>query len=241
MRSLIVAILLLVPAMAGCFNTPIFAGLGPIEPEDYLRDDTYTDWIIEIDYVVGHRPSASAVNLLKDRMGELANKDNIDVVIDDELAETNRNWNIQALLDFKRQHQDLKTKGSEIVTWVAYVDGQWHSDDSNSRTIGVALSDHETVAIMRETIESSDFLLVSETDVERTVLVHEFGHIIGLVDNGIPMQTPHSDGGSHSDNQDSVMWAGVENALDYQIFRGDPPTTFDANDKADVCAAGGKC
>ena len=240
MRAVPLSLLLLTPALAGCLNS-VFNELTGTEPTDYLTDDQYSTWLIEVDYMTGHRPDTDSLALLESRLSEIARKDTIDIRIDDALSGSDRSWNINTLLDLKRQHQDFETGGDTVVTWVAYLDGNWHTDDNERRTLGVALSDYETIGILHNTLQSSDFLFVSEEDVENTVLVHEFGHIIGLVDNGIPMVNPHSDGGSHSDNRNSVMWAGVENALDYQLFNGDPPTTFDADDKRDICADGGKC
>lgn len=231
--------ILFIPALAGCFGDLNIGGLGAVEPTDYLRDDQYTNWVIEVDYVEGFRPSPSALSLLKARMAELVHKDNIDIVVDDALPATGRNWNIPALLDLKRDHQDFTTTGDRIVTWVAYLDGQWPSDGGGN-VLGVALSDHETVGILAEDIEDSGFLLISDLDVEKTVIIHELGHILGLVDNGLEMQTAHSDGGAHSNSRSSVMWAGVETASGINQLNGSPPTTFDANDKRDVACAGGK-
>lgn len=240
MRATTLAYLLFIPALAGCVGDLPIGPVGRIEPTDYLRDDRFTEWVIEIDYVQGQRPRADALNTLQDRLEDLARKDSIKIVLDDSLPETNRDWNIESLLDYKRQHQDFHSEGDRIVTWVAYVDGEWPGS-GNGNVLGVALSDHETVAIMKEDIDSAGFLFVSAADVERTVLVHEFGHIIGLVDNGIPMQTPHGDGTGHSDNSNSVMWAAVETFNGANQLRGAPPDTFDADDKRDVCAAGGWC
>ena len=39
-------------------------------------------------------------------------------------------------------------------------------------------------ALFKEKIEDSAFLLISSTDIEKSVIVHEFGHLLGLVNNG---------------------------------------------------------
>lgn len=242
MRANALALLLLVPAFAGCLGDLNIGGFGRIEPTDILRDDDYSEWLIEIDYVEGHIPSSNAIQLLQTRMEELVNKDEIDIVLDDQLPASGQTWTISKLLDLKRDHQSFDTGGDRVVTWVVYLDGQWESDG----TLGVALSDYETVGIFDETIEETASALLSPysaTEIEQAVLVHELGHILGLVNNGIPMQNDREsdEHPGHSTNSNSVMYHAVESQNIIQAFNGGIPTTFDADDKQDICAAGGRC
>ena len=52
----------------------------------------------------------------------------------------------------------------------------------------------------------------SRTKLESTVLEHEFGHILGLVDLGSPMQTNHKDAahGNHCNNTNCLMYYASE-------------------------------
>jgi hypothetical protein len=75
-------------------------------------------------------------------------------------------------------------------------------------------------------------------------MTHEVGHILGLVNNGIPMQKAREDPDhrGHSSNPRSVMYWKVEtgNIIDFLRNGNRIPNEFDEDDKADMRAAGGK-
>ncbi len=231
------ALILLALALPGCFDSLPLAG--PDLPRDYIAGDDYTRWVIEIDYVEGHRPSSEATNLLAQRMRELVSKDAVSVQVDDAIPGGRDTWNDAAIQSLSAQHQDQDHGGDTVVTHVLYLDGSY----SRGNVLGIAYGDKELVAMFDETIEGAANLFFSATQIERAVLVHEFGHVIGLVNSGTPMVQNHEDPDhrGHSDNQDSVMYWAVETTDITQIFTGGIPTEFDADDKADVCAAGGRC
>jgi hypothetical protein len=79
--------------------------------------------------------------------------------------------------------------------------------------------------------------LVSKSGLLSTVLQHEKGHLLGLVNQGSPMQASHLDAanGAHCDNNNCLMYYGIES---YAISNFVPE--MDANCRADLKANGGK-
>jgi hypothetical protein len=77
---------------------------------------------------------------------------------------------------------------------------------------------------------------------ERGILVHEFGHVLGLVNCGLPMVEAREDPQSqcHSSQDDSVMIGGVNsvgNHPDKVAYTGiEPIWTFNRADLADIQA-----
>lgn len=231
--------LLLVPAFAGCL-TGLLDG-DSVSPKDLITDQK-SKWVIEIDYVQGHRPSQDAIDLLKSRMNALVHKDSIQVIVDDVIPSQKQGLKVSDFERLKDAHKDQSNSDDTVVTYVLYVDGGSASDTDEGKVLGLAYS-HNTVVMFDETINNAANLRFSATEIERAVLVHEFGHILGLVNNGIPMKTPHehSTEKKHSDNPNSVMTPAVETTTNLFNIIGGLPTAFDADDKADICAFGGKC
>ena len=92
---------------------------------------------------------------------------------------------------------------------------------------------------------AAPFELPLAQDVERTVLVHEFGHLFGLVDCGIPAVVERSDPDSacHSAASGSVMWAGIHHewTLEQVLRDGAAPIgRFDQHDWEDLRHAQGR-
>ena len=231
-RAAMLGAVLLAVTFSGCFGQNDHGS-----PYDYVRDSKYDTWVIEIDYVQGHQPSADVLSTLRSRMGELVHKDTITTDLDDQI-EGRSVWSRGDIDALRDRHGDQRTRGSTAVTHLVFVDGRYEKET----TLGVAVG-HDFVVIFSERIAtacSSDVLCfpADEVQVRKAVLVHEFGHIIGLVDNGVPMVNSHGDGTAHSTNQNSVMYATADTTGIFGL--NNIPTTFDSNDKLDICRAGGK-
>ena len=75
-----------------------------------------------------------------------------------------------------------------------------------------------------------------------TVLRHEIGHMLGLVNTGTAMQTPHQDeaNGKHCDNGQCVMHHSMQTTAAVSALAGNIIPDLDANCRADLKANGGK-
>lgn len=82
----------------------------------------------------------------------------------------------------------------------------------------------------------------SREDVLKTVLRHEIGHLLGLVNIGTAMQAAHEDQGhkGHCDNTECLMYYTVQTTDFVANLLGGNVPDLDANCQADLRANGGK-
>lgn len=242
-----VAGLLLAVSSAGCLDA-FGVGRGP-GPHDYVSDSTYTKWVIEVDTIQGMAPPAGVLDFVKGRLAAVVAKpDGIEMRIDDTLPARGGTWSQKDLLDYSAAHFDTKTSGNTVAIHLLFLDGTYQQG-----VLGAAFS-RETrsgevvetgpVVIFSQAIRNGcgPLCLSGTTPAFRAVVLHEFGHAIGLVNNGIDMVRPHEDPNhpGHSSNSRSVMWWEVETSGLFNLGGG-PPTEFDADDKADLCRVSKRC
>ena len=126
-----------------------------------------------------------------------------------------------ALVD---QHRDLPPfDGGTVSYYVLWLDGRLVSDgEVKNGVLGVAWVSAGVIAMFKPVIEAAgvDPTGATQRYVEQVTLVHEIGHLAGLVNNGLELTSDHQDDehGAHCSNQDCVMYWTVESttgAVDY--------------------------
>lgn len=127
----------------------------------------------------------------------------------------------QEILALAELHRDGATVGSARHQYVIFVDGKFE-DDTGTRDdiLGVSIGYTGVIAMFKPVIASTSFVPSVRSFAEQTVLVHEFGHEIGLVDNGLAMQSEHLDEahGAHCSNTDCVMYWAIQTKQDILGF-----------------------
>lgn len=91
----------------------------------------------------------------------------------------------------------------------------------NANVVGLHLSGTQTLVIFKDVVADSGSTDLVKRYVEQATVVHEVGHAVGLVNNGIPMTgTPHEDTShrAHCSNPDCVMYWQNEGAADLARF-----------------------
>ncbi|HUR25653.1 MAG TPA: hypothetical protein VM327_06540 [Candidatus Thermoplasmatota archaeon] len=252
------ALLCLAVASSGCLGSGgggLFGGAGP-GPKDYVSADQYTKWVIEVDTVQGQEPPSGVLDFVKGRLASVVSKpDGIEVLMDDTLPARGGTWSQKDLLDYSKAHFETATSGKTAAIHLVFVDGTYDQGNVLGATFSRETSSGRVVEtgpimifskVIRDNCSPLSGCLGGDAAIFRAVLVHEFGHAIGLVDNGVEMQRGHEDSAhpGHSSNCDSVMYWEVETTGIFSFLCGGRTTAsteFDADDRADLCAAGGRC
>lgn len=194
--------------------------------------------VIEVDYATNAAPYTGSIvgfgdpwSLFRNNAARLFTSDKT-IDVPSTLSEMEELTDIPAaesydgneILGFAADHRDAPSVGDTATFYVLFLDG-FFRDETGDRTdvLGVSLGSTGVIAMFKPVIEStSDPILGTEKYVEQATLVHEFGHAVGLVNNGVPMAEAHQDvaNGAHCTNEDCIMYFAIEGATGAVDFVG---------------------
>lgn len=126
------------------------------------------------------------------------------------------------ILSLAAQYKQLQSDENRVVVLVLFLDGYYNfSGTPELNVVGVSAGSF-VVAVFKPVIESipTGFLSNNRHNVEQATVVHEIGHAVGLVNNGVDMEVNHQDvqNGKHCTNQQCVMYWLNEGAGDMSSF-----------------------
>ena len=212
---------------------------------DLLDDSLYKGLHLEIYYVEGLRPSATTLDNFETFLNERLHKPE-GVTID--LTEiSSPGQAVYSIADIRNLEDEIRTSyndGDVIKIFGLFLDGEYSENTENGSVLGVAYLNTSFV-IFADTIRefSGQPLAPSTTVLETTVLDHEFGHLLGLVNAGTPLQSAHQDGqnGRHCITEDCLMyWTAETGEGLINMISGGTIPGLDAACVADLRANGGK-
>ena len=198
---------------------------------EILQSGKYPRLHIEIDYVTENAPDSDAVDLLKQRIKETTDKTSISVS-QNSFGSTDSSYSMEEILDIEKAQRERYKSGNTFIIHILYLNGEY---EDNDQTLGLAYKGSSFV-IFKEKIEDAAFLLISAEDIEKSVLVHEYGHLVALVNNGYESPHDHEDPDhpNHSNNDESVMYWAIESQDIANQIDGEPPNNFDSDDLDDL-------
>jgi hypothetical protein len=179
----------------------------------FLRDRRFTVLSLEVDYMEGYEPTSEALDSLKTALDTHLSKSAIRIQAPTQIPAAGEGpYSDAAIRTLEEQRRDHYTRAESDTLWAHFliVDGKY-SDDN---VVGIAYY-NTSMAFFGQTIDeiSGGLNQPSQRKVEATVFRHEFGHNLGLVNNGIPpQQASHHDSehGAHCTNDQCVMYYTIE-------------------------------
>lgn len=208
----------------GSDSGPPTATDGPLTPADIVTDRDLSGLRLQIDWVTDRRPDPEVLDLVAGELerlraaGMLRKPAGIEIVLDEELppigAEVNTFETLSTLL---YEHAGPLRDEDFAVVQILYVDGAYEQDTDEYYTLGFAwggswlvmLADNVASGCERELTDVKPGDQDAACQVaEASVLMHELGHLFGLVNNGVPMATPHEDPDHrhHDVSEDCLMY-----------------------------------
>jgi hypothetical protein len=189
--------------------------------------------VIEVVAQDGVRPDSGAISHATSVLGSVADKPGgIEVADRGTFSSDRREWSADNLRALARDQRRARSGGDTAAIFVMYVRGRFQ--DGNA--IGVALNASEIALFPDQWSGTVEQLVGSSRAVERAVLTHEIGHLLGLVNLTYESIHDHEDPEhrGHSRHRDSVMYWAVETTAVGQVFSGPPPDNFNDFDRADL-------
>ena len=215
-----------------------------IIPNDFLSEKKYDKIIVEIQYVNGYAPTTTTLDNLNSFLEQRLNKSGGITLVQNAISSPGKTlFSVEDISGIESAHRTQKPNGKTLTAYFFFADGDYSANSGNSKVLGIAYGS-SSMALFEKTIKdfSGGVAQPSVAVMESTVILHEFGHILGLVNNGTSMQSQHQDvpHGKHCDDQNCLMYYSVETSdIVANIVGGNIPL-LDARCLADLKANGGK-
>ena len=207
---------------------------------DLLSSDTYSSLSIEIQYMPGMQLLPESLNNLTSFLNTYLNKPGGITITQKQIGSFSADTvSLRQVADFETQNRATYTNENVIAVYILLSDANY---GTSPNVLGIAYLNTSIVLFEKSIIaHSGGFGEASRLKVESSVLEHEFGHLLGLVNLGTPMVTPHEDEAHqhHCNNAKCLMYYETETFGFTNRVENIVPS-FDANCLNDLKANGGK-
>ena len=212
---------------------------------DILSDKKYESITVEILYMSGFRPTDLAIDNLKQLISSRCNKpDGIDVVFHEIPAQGKSSYSVSDVRSLEADHRKEFTFKKDLAVCFIFMDGPSNENQGSSMVLGQAYYNTSMVIYEKSLQDNAGGFGEPELyKLETTVINHEFGHILGLVNTGSDMYYLHQDTqhGAHCTNADCLMYWEAETGSMFDNLLGNAPVpTLDAYCIKDLQENGGK-
>lgn len=204
---------------------------------DLLSSSRYSTLQIEIQYMPGYEPDAESLNNLSIFLNNRINKPGgIRIAKKQIPASSLATMSLSDVVSIERSSRYYLTNGNTISVYILITNSYYSEGDILATAYW-----NTAFCIFGKAVDNNSGAPdeVSRSVLMTTLLEHEFGHLLGLVDLGSPMATDHKDSanGAHCSNPDCLMYYNVEAGFTDAL---ESAPALDANCLADLKANGGK-
>jgi hypothetical protein len=215
-----------------------------IIPNDFLSATKYDQMIIEVQYVTGYKPTDVGTLNLKSFLEKRLNKPAGITIIQTEIASPGKTvYTFDEVKAIEKANRTQEAHDKTIAAYILFLNGDYSENSGSSKILGFAYGS-SSMTIFEKTIKefSGGIGKPSLSSLETTVLNHEFGHTLGLVNRGTPMQSQHLDAANdkHCANTKCLMYYSAETNHGVGGLMGGGIPALDSACIADLRGNGGK-
>lgn len=153
--------------------------------------------ILEIAYIQGHEPNNASITDFENYLTEIQVTNNVFVYLNPINIEKNDSWSLKEIEDFEDNYRNIfdpNPNDSDLKLFISYLNNEYKDD----RSI-VGLQYGKTSFCMWE----RRFFTEEE---ELNTLLHEFGHVLGLVDELRYDELAYSELNAHCEDEKCIMY-----------------------------------
>jgi hypothetical protein len=215
-----------------------------IKPVDFLSSSKYKSLMIDFLYDQGYPPSTETVNNIKSFLSARLNKPSgIQVILREVSGNGKTALSVAEIQAIEKKNRSYFSDGAILSAFVYLAHSDYSENAGSNKVLGVHY-DVTSIALFGKTLRefSGGLTKPSYANIETTVLEHEFGHVLGLVDHGTPMSSPHIDSGhgQHCNNSGCLMYYLAETSDIVANLLGGVIPALDNNCLNDLKNNGGK-
>ncbi|MEH6405856.1 MAG: membrane metalloprotease [Leeuwenhoekiella sp.] len=161
---------------------------------DFLSSASFSSMQIEIGYVEGYRPTDATITNLLNFFENRINKPN-GVSLKETIvpATSVGSLSTDEVVKIENDNRTVYNTGDELAVWVFFADENSEKNEGNSVILGTAYRNTSCIIYEKTIKDISSSSSANLTLVESTTIMHEFGHLFGLVNGGSDMQEDHED------------------------------------------------
>ena len=155
--------------------------------DDYLGDD-YQRILIEVDVVGNQTPDLEALEHLKLILERESEKE-VEISVDDQLNSSRTVFSLKQINDLEGEHRDRYRGDGTAIIYIQYLNGSF---DDSPEYRGVAYHG-SSCALFMATVREDGVRDGKSLALEKRTLVHEAGHLLGLVEINYRSEHQHQD------------------------------------------------
>lgn len=207
---------------------------------ELLDDREYKSLTVEVQYMSGFKPDPSTLDYLRKFLQTYLNKpEGIRIVLNELKEIEDEPLSKDDVLSIERKHRTEFVSSNRIAIYILFTNGV----HPGKKILGMAYRNTSAVvygkAIDQHFTRAGN---LTRQELETAVLLHEVGHLLGLVNKGSMPASQHVDSvhQDHCNNKSCLMYHSVETRnLSSILLKGNIPV-FDSNCVNDLIANGGK-
>lgn len=202
-----------------------------------LLSDDVPGLVVEIDFESRQPPSDEAVEHLVGVLEDVLDKpDGIRLDGGNAFTLDDRQWRSDDLRRHAIDHRSTFSSEDELSIYLLYVRGEFFRGANVTESLGEPYNASEAALFPEQWRGPVGEEVADELAVERAALVHQVGHLLGLVDfTGVDVEEREdAQHQGHSANEGSVMFHAVSTTAVTPQYDSVPPDTFDDADLADL-------